>query len=228
MSDMTEGSTLNAFAVRQSIMPWSVSAGKRAFDAVFATSALILTMPLIVVIAALVRSTSRGPALFRQTRVGQAGRSFTLFKFRSMSVRTEKDSCLTFAGDRRVTPLGKILRKTKLDELPQFYNVLRGDMSMVGPRPDVPEYVATLPSELRHVLLLKPGVTGAASIWFRNEEELLAKVSSEQLQQFYCDALLPNKVQMDLEYARSASFFRDLKIIAKTVAVLFERHGQNR
>ncbi len=225
MSDLTQASSLSAFADRQAVTPWSVSAAKRAFDALFAASALLLTMPLVATIALLVRVTSRGPALFRQTRIGQGGRSFTLFKFRSMTIRSEDDSCLTCRGDRRVTSLGKILRRTKLDELPQFYNVLRGDMSMVGPRPDMPEYVATLPTELRHVLLLKPGVTGAASIRFRDEEELLAAIPPQYVQQYYCGTLLPRKVQLDLEYARSASFLRDLKTIVKTVGVLFERNS---
>lgn len=216
-------SALGRLSVTGTVTPWSVSIRKRVFDAFVAGFALIATSPLMAIAAVLVLGTSRGPVLFRQTRVGQAGRRFTLFKFRSMRVRTEKDSCLTCQGDNRVTKVGRILRKTKLDELPQLYNVLRGDMSMIGPRPDVPEYVATLPAELRQVLLLRPGVTSSASILFRNEEALLAHVPPEKLHEFYCDTLFPRKVQLDLDYARSASFLRDLQLIAKTAGVLFRK-----
>lgn len=207
----------------EGLAPWSVSSGKRVFDAIVAGVALIVTFPCMAIIAVLIRATSGGPILFRQIRIGQGGRAFTLFKFRSMRIRTEKDSSLTCQGDCRVTKLGKILRRAKLDELPQLYNVLRGDMSMVGPRPDVPEYVARLPFKLQQLLLLKPGITSCASMLFRNEEQLLAEVPPEELHEFYCGTLFPRKVQIDLEYARSASLVRDLKLIAKTVGVLFRK-----
>jgi lipopolysaccharide/colanic/teichoic acid biosynthesis glycosyltransferase len=223
MSELAQTPVLGSLAVTGAVTPWSVSTRKRVFDAIVAGCALVVASPVMAIIALLVRGTSRGPALFRQVRVGQGGRRFTIFKFRSMRVRTERDSCLTRCGDSRVTALGRILRKTKLDELPQLYNVLRGDMSMVGPRPDMPEYVATLPAHLRTVVLLKPGVTSSASILFRNEEKLLAHVPPEKLHEFYCDTLFPRKVQLDLEYAHSASFLRDLKLIVKTAGVLFRK-----
>ncbi len=220
MSDLTHTSILAGFPVAQSQTSWNFSACKRAFDIAVAASALIFMLPGIVIISVLVPLTSRGPIIFRQSRIGQGSRRFTLFKFRSMAVRSEHDSCLTSDGDRRVTPFGRFLRKTKLDELPQLYNVLRGDMSIVGPRPDMPEYAATLPAELRDVLLLKPGVTGAASIRFRNEEQLLARIPSSQLQSFYCNTLLPQKAALDLDYARRATFLRDFKTIVRTISVL--------
>lgn len=221
MRGITQNPASTIFPLAKPVTPWSVSSGKRAFDAVLAGFGLVVLSPLMATIALFVRITSPGPVLFRQNRVGQGGRSFTLLKFRSMTIHQRNDSCLTCKGDPRVTSFGKVLRKTKLDELPQLYNVFRGDMSLVGPRPDMPQFVAALPDALRQVLVLRPGVTSAASILFRNEETLLATVPQEQLQQFYCNTIFPQKIHLDLEYARSASLFRDLKTIAKTLTILF-------
>jgi lipopolysaccharide/colanic/teichoic acid biosynthesis glycosyltransferase len=205
----------------RTIGSWSISAGKRAFDAIIAGTALMFVLPFMTVIGILVKVTSTGPVLFRQQRVGQRGRVFTLLKFRSMAVNSDRSSKLTCSGDRRVTPVGKFLRRTKLDELPQLYNVVRGDMSLVGPRPDMPEYIATLSPSLSEVLLLRPGITSVASIEFSAEEAVLVRVPPDQLQSFYTETLLPRKIALDLEYARSSTLVKDLKLIARTIGVMF-------
>lgn len=208
---------------RGSISPWTVSFAKRFFDATFAFFLLVLAAPLILVIALVLKISSPGPVLFRQTRVGQNGRPFTMLKFRSMRTNTGRQTNLTPHGDQRITPVGRILRKTKLDELPQLYNVVCGDMSMVGPRPDMPEYIATLKPRLQLALLLKPGITSLASLKFRDEEIVLAQVRSDQLQTFYIETQLPRKLDLELNYARTASLGSDLKLILRTVGVLFSR-----
>ena len=221
MSSPTPNASVYACESSRTIGSWSISAGKRTFDAMIAGTALIFVLPFMAVIGILVKITSTGPVLFRQQRVGQRGRAFTLLKFRSMAVNSDKSSKLTCSGDPRVTPVGKFLRKTKLDELPQLYNVVRGDMSLVGPRPDMPEYIATLSPSLSEALLLRPGITSVASIEFADEEAILAQVPPDQLHSFYTETLLPRKIALDLEYARSSTFVKDLKVIARTVGVMF-------
>ena len=174
----------------------------------------------MVLAALLIKATSRGPILFRQSRVGQYGRVFSLLKFRSMAVHSPGGSNLTRSGDPRVTKVGRILRSTKVDELPQMYNVLLGDLSVVGPRPDMPEFIDTLDGDLRSVLLLKPGVTSVVSVEFRNEESVLSCVPPDQLRSFYINVLLPDKVARDLKYARGAGLGSDLRVIARTAAAL--------
>lgn len=203
------------------VYTWSRSAGKRVFDLVFAGFCLLLTWPLMLLAALLIKCTSPGPVFFRQRRSGQDGKTFELLKFRSMTHgRREAGPGVTRQGDPRIFPAGRWLRKWKVDELPQFINVIRGEMSMVGPRPDLPEYMDLLSHDQREVLLLRPGITGAATVKFRNEEELLAQVPDDELQQFYVYRVLPEKVQIEMAYARQASFSGDLKILLSTVATI--------
>ncbi len=155
-----------------------------------------------------------GPVIFKQKRVGKDGRLFTMYKFRSMTVG-HGGSSVSVAGESRITPLGAVLRKYKLDELPELWNVLKGDMSFVGPRPDVPGYVNCLTGEDREILKLKPGITGPASLKYRNEEELLAQM--EEPQKYNDEVIFPDKVRINLNYLHHWSFWLDVKIIFCTL-----------
>jgi lipopolysaccharide/colanic/teichoic acid biosynthesis glycosyltransferase len=197
---------------------WNFSAGKRVFDGTAAAVGLTLTLPLMVLIAVAIRVSEPGPVLFRQQRVGKNGKLFEILKFRTMVHRNLQDqgTSITRKGDSRVTWLGQWLRKSKLDELPQLYNVLRGDMSLVGPRPDLPEFYENLVAEQRQILVLQPGVTGWATLQFRDEEGHLASVPEQQLASYYVNTLFPAKVQLALDYARRATFMGDVRIILRT------------
>lgn len=193
---------------------------KRLFDIVCALLALSVLSPLLVLFALLVASTSPGGAFFRQQRVGRNGRIFGLMKFRSMRPGSEAKGQLTVGGrDPRITPVGGFLRRTKVDELPQLWNVLIGDMSIVGPRPEVPRYVDLYTAEQRQVLSVRPGITSAASIAYINENELLGRSSDPE--RTYIDEVMPTKLALDLRYVRERSFGRDLRIILATAAKLF-------
>ncbi len=201
---------------------WCTSRGKRAFDFVGACLGVAVTSPLMLIAAAAVACSSPGAVLFRQQRVGQDGRIFSLAKFRTMrDGSAESGPGITQAGDCRVTAVGQILRKWKIDELPQLFNVVAGDMSMVGPRPDLPEFIACLPARLRPLLLLKPGVTGAATLEFRHEETTLAAVPRAQLIHHYTDVLLARKAEADLDYAHRATFGSDFVLLIRTLAAIF-------
>jgi len=190
---------------------WALSAPRRILDAVFAVVALVAFLPLMAFAALLVRFGSAGPVFFRQRRMGRNGKEFTLYKFRSMSASGSSDngSCITVTGDTRITPVGALLRRYKLDELPQFWNVLRGDMCLVGPRPKLPHH------EALH-MDCRPGITGAATLAFRNEEDFLSEIPEEQLEVFYEMFVKPTKARLDLEYMRTATFAGDLKILWRT------------
>jgi lipopolysaccharide/colanic/teichoic acid biosynthesis glycosyltransferase len=204
---------------------WCNSVGKRLFDIACAFLLLLLASPLMLVAGLMVAATSRGPVLFRQERVGQGGKKFTLLKFRTMvHDRQEHGPSLTRQGDSRVTAVGRVLRQTKLDELPQLLNVIRGDMSLVGPRPDVAEYIQQLPEGLRQILALRPGITGASASINWDEEEVLSRIPAEQLNDYYMGTLLPWKIGIDLEYARDANFASDVGILVRTLEGVF-RHG---
>lgn len=164
-----------------------------------------------------------GNILFKQKRVGQGGRIFTMVKFRTMVVN-HSGSSVSVAGESRITPLGKTLRKYKLDELPELWNVLKGDMSFVGPRPDVPGYADKLEGDNKRILELKPGITGPASLKYRNEEEILAK--QEKPQEYNDNIIYPDKIKINLYYLDHYSFFTDLKIILCTVFGRRMRYGE--
>jgi lipopolysaccharide/colanic/teichoic acid biosynthesis glycosyltransferase len=201
---------------------WNHSAGKRCFDVVCASFLLLLSSPVLLLVALLVKCSSRGPVLYSHQRVGKDGALFGVLKFRTMFAdRQIVGPSLTRRGDRRVTAVGRVLREWKLDELPQFINVVRGEMSLVGPRPDAPEYVHELTSEQKLVLGLSPGITGAASLEYRDEEAMLSDITTEeQLGKFYCTELLPAKVRLDMNYARRANFLTDLVILIRTLGVI--------
>ena len=188
---------------------------KWVFDRVMALVGLVVLSPLLAVVAILIAiKMPGGPVLFRQKRVGQYGELFTMVKFRSMTV-AHGGSSISVAGESRITPLGAKLRKYKLDELPELWNVLIGDMSFVGPRPDVPGYADKLVGEDREILQLKPGITGPASLKYRNEEEILASV--EDPIRYNDEVIFPDKVRINREYMEEWSFWGDIRIILKTV-----------
>lgn len=188
---------------------------KWVFDRVMALVGLVVLSPLLAVVALLIAiKMPGGPVLFRQKRVGQYGELFTMVKFRSMTV-AHGGSSISVAGEARITPLGAKLRKYKLDELPELWNVLIGDMSFVGPRPDVPGYADKLVGEDREILQLKPGITGPASLKYRNEEEILASV--EDPIRYNDEVIFPDKVRINREYMEEWSFWGDIRIIFKTV-----------
>ena len=190
---------------------WSRSLQKRAFDVVVSTLALTFTSPIVAVVWVTVRLTSAGPVLFRQERVGLDGKLFTVYKFRTMAVdESGSGPRLTRDGDHRLTRIGKILRKSKVDEIPQFYNVLRGDMSLVGPRPKLPEY--SVASDWHY----RPGITGLATLAFRQEEKMLKDIPHDDVEEFYQAEIRPLKARLDRWYMRRASIASDLAIIWRT------------
>lgn len=190
---------------------------KRLFDMVCAALGLLVLSPVLLVCALLVGLTSPGGVLFRQERVGKDGVPFTIYKFRSM----RKDNAglkISTSRDTRITPVGRVLRKTKLDELPQLWNVLKGDMSFVGPRPEVREYTDLYTPEQRQVLLLRPGITGLASIRYRNENELLT--ASDDPNRTYIEEIMPAKLALDMEYIPCACVSYDIKLILETLVTV--------
>lgn len=198
---------------------WYVYWGKRALDCLASTLGLVLLSPFLLAIALAIRLTSPGPAFFGHVRVGRGGKLFHTWKFRSMIAGADKlGPSVTASGDPRITRIGRFLRKWKLDELPQLWNVLRGDMSLVGPRPEVPTYVAHYNEEQRKVLSVRPGMTDPASITFRNEEELIASAGKQK--NYYENVILPAKLQLSLAYVEQLSLKMDLRLILQTVSVL--------
>ncbi|MDF1576022.1 MAG: sugar transferase [Bacteroidales bacterium] len=187
---------------------------KRLFDIVVSISGLLILSPLFAVIAVLIKIRMPGPVFFRQQRAGRWGKEFTLVKFRSMFLE-HRGSTVSIKGESRITKLGGILRKFKLDELPELWNVLKGDMSLVGPRPDMPWYAKMLSGEELLILELRPGITGPASLKYANEEELLSKV--EDPIKYNEEVIWPDKVRINLDYYHSMNFFGDLLIIWRTI-----------
>jgi lipopolysaccharide/colanic/teichoic acid biosynthesis glycosyltransferase len=193
---------------------------KRLLDLVLASLGLLGTLPLWIMFGIAIKVADRGPVFFRQERVGRWGQSFLIWKFRTMRVNAESlGPSVTKSGDPRVTPVGRLLRKWKLDELPQLLNVLAGDMSFVGPRPEVPKYVALYSSEQRQVLSLRPGITDVASLEFRHEEELLAQAPDPD--QYYRTVCIAKKIELNLRYAKEASLGADIVVIFRTIAAIF-------
>jgi lipopolysaccharide/colanic/teichoic acid biosynthesis glycosyltransferase len=188
---------------------------KRTLDIVAAAVGLVLTSPLLLLAAAAVRLDSPGSVLFVQKRVGRNFRRFGIYKFRTMVADAPRTGGeITFGGDRRITRVGRILRKTKLDELPQLVNVLLGHMSLVGPRPEVPRYVEMFRDDYAYVLSVRPGMTDPASVKYRHEAEQLA--ASADPEREYAERILPDKIALARQYIDSASFTGDLLILAKT------------
>lgn len=188
---------------------------KNVFDRLASFFGLIVLSPVLLAVGILIRiKMPGGPVIFKQKRVGQHGRLFTMYKFRSMTVH-HSGSSVSVRGESRITPLGAVLRKYKLDELPELWNVLIGDMSFVGPRPDVPGYADKLQGDDRRMLQLKPGITGPASLKYRNEEELLAGQADPQ--KYNDEVLFPDKVRINLQYLDNWSFWGDIRIIVCTV-----------
>ncbi len=188
---------------------------KRLFDIVVSFFGLCLLWPFLIVIAVLIRvKMPGGKAVFTQQRIGRGGKLFTLYKFRTMKVE-HHGSSVSVAGESRITPLGAMLRRYKLDELPELWNVLKGDMSFVGPRPDVAGYADLLKGDDREILQLRPGITGPATLKYRNEEELLAM--QENPQQYNDEVIWPDKVKINRYYLHHYSFVSDLKMILFTV-----------
>ena len=193
---------------------------KRLFDIVLAACGLVLLAPLLAVIAIWIRLDSPGPVFFRQQRVGRFGRLFRIHKFRTMVDGAPRlGAPITVGDDVRITRAGRWLRRTKLDELPQLLDVLRGAMSLVGPRPELPRYVALYPAELRDkVLSVRPGITDRASIEYRNEAALLAAAPDPE--RTYTEVVLPAKLRLAADYAEHATLAHDLRLIALTVKIL--------
>ena len=192
---------------------------KRLFDLACSVIGLVVLAPILVLVSLFVWLGDRGPGFFRQERVGRGGRLFRIHKFRTMRVASS-GSQVTSADDDRITPLGKVLRKTKIDELPQLIDVALGDMSLVGPRPEVPRYVELWGEEARtEILSIRPGITDPAAIAYRNEQDELA--AAEDPETHYTQVILPRKVAMYRDYVRNRSFVGDLKVILGTFAAIF-------
>ena len=187
---------------------------KRFFDIISSFFGLLLLMPFILLISILIRTRMPGEVFFIQKRVGQNGFFFKMIKFRTMSIM-HNGSTISIKGESRITPLGAILRRYKIDELPELWNVLKGDMSFVGPRPDVPGYADELQGEDRIILTVRPGITGPASLKYSNEEEILSKVDNPI--KFNDQVLYPNKVRINKNYIKHWSFWLDMKIIIYTI-----------
>jgi lipopolysaccharide/colanic/teichoic acid biosynthesis glycosyltransferase len=192
---------------------------KRLFDVIASWLGLIVLSPLFLILAIWIKLDSKGPVFYRQVRVGYKNKEFRIFKFRSMRVGADKGSLVTIGGhDPRVTCSGYFIRKFKFDELPQLINVFVGDMSLVGPRPEVRHYVDYWTPEQMHVLDVKPGITDPASIKFRNENELMEK--AEDPEKYYIEVIMQEKIKLYLEYVEKHSFFYDLGLIFKTFWVI--------
>lgn len=188
---------------------------KRLFDILASFLGLIIISPLFMVLAIWIKLDSKGPVFYKQERVGRGNKDFKLYKFRSMRVGADKDGLLTIGGrDSRLTRSGYYIRKYKLDEFPQLINVLIGDMSFVGPRPEVRKYVDMYTLEQMHVLDVRPGITDAASIKYRNENELLEK--AENPDEYYIKVIMQDKLRINLEYVKDHSFLNDIKLIFST------------
>lgn len=193
---------------------------KRAFDIISAAAGLIILSPVLLAIGAAVKLHDGGAVFYRARRVGKGGELFDVLKFRTMIPDAHKQGPgITASGDARVTPVGRLLRKTKLDELPQLINVVRGEMSLVGPRPEDPRYVEQYTADQREILSIRPGITSAASLAYRNEEQLL---SGDDWERLYLDEVMPAKLAIDLEYIRHRSLATDISLIVRTVKSMID------
>jgi lipopolysaccharide/colanic/teichoic acid biosynthesis glycosyltransferase len=192
----------------------------RCLDVLFAAIGLIVTLPLMVVISIAIKTTSSGPVLYKQKRIGFKEKEFYIYKFRTMIDGADKiGSSVTVRKDSRITQVGSVLRRFKLDEIPQLINVLKGEMSFVGPRPDTPEIIAAYTKSMKQALQIKPGITGLASLHLKDEEEILAQVNEPDA--FYLNVLVPLKVKLAEEHRKNDSVLFYLKMIIQTVWMLF-------
>ncbi len=193
---------------------------KRIFDIIVSFFALFILLPIFVVLGIAIAIESKGGIFYKQKRVGKNGKEFKLFKFRSMYADADKKGLLTVGGrDSRITKVGYFIRKYKLDELPQLINVLKGDMSIVGPRPEVKKYTDLYSEEQKKVLSARPGITDPASLKYRNENDLLAK--AENPEKYYIEKIMPEKIKISIDYINKRNFFADLKVIFNTVFSVF-------
>jgi lipopolysaccharide/colanic/teichoic acid biosynthesis glycosyltransferase len=193
---------------------------KRVFDLVAAGVGLLVLSPVFLIVGILVKLDSPGPVLYRGDRIGKDGVPFKMYKFRTMVVNADQmGSALTHGGDPRVTRVGRFLRQWKLDEIPQLINVVRGEMSFVGPRPESPGYVEYYTPEQRQVLQVKPGITGLTQVKFRHEETLLSRYTNRE--EAYIGTIMPQKLALDLEYVENHTFRSDLALIVRTFRALF-------
>ena len=188
---------------------------KRIFDITLSLFGLIILLPFMLIIAILIRIDSKGPVFFKQIRVTKNGKEFKIFKYRTMRVGSDKYSQITVGKDGRITKIGSFLRKYKLDEIPQLINVLIGDMSLVGPRPEVPKYVALYTDEQKEILKVRAGITDYASIEFSDENDLLA--SEEEPEKAYIEKIMPKKIELNKKYLSEISILTDIKIILLTI-----------
>jgi lipopolysaccharide/colanic/teichoic acid biosynthesis glycosyltransferase len=189
---------------------------KRLFDLCVSSIALIVLSPLMIAVGLLVRLSSPGPALFKQERIGRKFRSFMIYKFRSMvQDAPQRGGPITFGNDPRITRVGRILRKMKVDELPQLFNVLKGEMSLVGPRPEARRYVELFRADYEDILQVRPGITDLASVKYRDEATILGQARDPERE--YVERVLPEKIRLAKEYVAAASFWLDVTIITKTV-----------
>lgn len=195
---------------------------KRLFDILVSFLGIIIFSPLIITIAIIIKLHDHGPVFYTASRVGLNGKMFKMYKFRSMVENAEKiGPSSTALNDRRLTPIGKWMRKYKLDEIPQLFNVLKGEMSIVGPRPEVKYFTDMFTDEEKAILTVKPGITDWASVWNSNEEEILK--DSDNPDQAYMDLIRPEKIRYQLKYVQERSFFIDLKIILLTLLTIFRK-----
>jgi lipopolysaccharide/colanic/teichoic acid biosynthesis glycosyltransferase len=194
---------------------------KRAFDLIISFFSLLFIFPILFLVSIIIKLSSFGPVFYKQVRVGKNNKDFKIFKFRTMHIDADKKGLLTVGGrDPRVTTIGYYLRKSKLDELPQLINVFTGDMSFVGPRPEVRQYVKLYSDIQRKVLEVKPGITDLASIEFRNENEILSKQKNPN--QYYIDYIMPKKLEINLKYIAQRSLLKDFGVIIKTFIAIFK------
>jgi lipopolysaccharide/colanic/teichoic acid biosynthesis glycosyltransferase len=194
---------------------------KRGFDIIASFTTLVLTIPLIALVATMIKLDSRGPIFFKQERMGRGFRPFWIYKFRTMQQSPiVHGSQVTVGDDPRITRFGRFLRKTKLDELPQLVNIIRGEMSFVGPRPEVPRYVRLFQREYQEILTVRPGLTDLASLKYRDEAALLAKADDPEEE--YTKRVLPDKIRLSKDYIRHSSFVYDMGLIVKTIFALFD------
>ena len=194
---------------------------KRIFDIVVSFTLLTLLSPLFIILAIAIKLDSKGPVFYRQTRVTQYGEHFRIFKFRSMVTDADKGSLLTVGGDSRITKTGKFIRKYKLDEFSQLIDVLRGTMTFVGTRPEVPKYVEKYTPEMLATLLMPAGITSEASVYYKDESELLD--AAEDVEKTYLEVVLPDKMKYNLAAIRSFSFIDDIKVMILTVLAVFRK-----